>query len=136
MKWSIYDPSTGLFTGQKFGGSQRDVVGNTPEGMVALEGDYDHIGQMVVDGEVVARDAPPDHYFEASVARFVPIARREMALQDAEARRRIAEVETSALRAQRELIRNPDDAEAKKRVLAADDEIAELRGHLGQPFDI
>jgi hypothetical protein len=104
--------------------------------MTAIEGEFDHITQMVVAGEVVRREMPADHYFESSVGRFVPIARRDMAMQDAEARRRIVDIENAALRAQRELIRNPTDAAARKRVLDADDAIAALRQQLGQPFDI
>jgi hypothetical protein len=136
VTWSFYDSETGVFTGQKYRGRARDLERNTPDGLVAIEGDFDHVTQMVVDGEVVAREAPSDHYFEPAVSRFVPIARKEMALQDAEARRRIVEIENAALRAQRELVRNPNDVAARKRVIDADDEIVELRKQLGQPFDI
>jgi hypothetical protein len=44
MKWSFYDPETGLFSAKKFSApsSRADAIAlNTPPGLVAIEGEFD-----------------------------------------------------------------------------------------------
>jgi hypothetical protein len=112
---SFYDPETGIFTGRQFRGSLRNLSANTPPGMKALRGRYDHRTQRVdvETGEVVAYDAPPD-----------PGQKRNRA------RARIRALEAKQERPLRELSIDPNNADARQRLAEIDAEISELRGDL------
>jgi hypothetical protein len=54
--WSFYDPETGNFARQTFGGPAGSIERNTPDGLVAIEGVYDPDTQRVdlETGEVIS----------------------------------------------------------------------------------
>jgi hypothetical protein len=136
--FSFYDPATGLFTGQRFSGDDdTSLATNTPTGLAALEGAHDHTAVRVVDGQVAQRDdVPADHYWDYGGGKFVPRSRLQMAIDDQAARARIAELERQQIRPHRELVRDPMNTEARKRIEAIDEEIATLRPKLRQPFNL
>jgi hypothetical protein len=112
---SFYDPETGIFTGRQFRGSSRTLAANTPSGMKALRGRYDHRTQRVdvETGQVVDYRPPPD-----------PVENRNRA------RARIRALEAKQKRPLRELSIDPSNSEARSRLETIDAEIAILRGEL------
>jgi hypothetical protein len=58
--YSFFEPSTGLFVGQQYCGSSDFLEANTPAGMVAMEGQHDHMRRAVSleTGAVVAYQPP------------------------------------------------------------------------------
>jgi hypothetical protein len=134
-RYSIYEVTTGLFTGRQVGCSMQTIAANTPEGCAALEGEYDSLSQRVdlTTGAVVDYQPPQpddDHEWNAERRRWVKKAdvvareareRRTRALVDA--------IETGSARAIREalLLVLPEGPE-KARLQKIDDEIAALRG--------
>ena len=112
--FSFYRIEDGTFTGRRIVTSH-PVAKNTPKGCGAVAGKYDARTQRVdlVTGEVVAYEAPPD-------------ARRERDRAEV----RIAALESAQLRTMRELMLDPNNAEARNRLQATDAEIIGLRGYL------
>jgi hypothetical protein len=112
---SFYDPETGIFTGRQFRGAFRILEANTPAGMKALIGRYDHRTQRVdvETGKVVVYAAPPD-----------PVENRN---RD---RASIRALEATQLRAMRELMLDPGNTDARRRLVEIDAEILGLRGRL------
>jgi len=119
----FYDESTGLFTGNTFSAASVDVdrivAKNTPPGMRAIEGRYDHRSQRVdlATGTVIDDPELSRMHHERDERR----KRRDVA------RAKIADLERRQLRAQRELLLNPDNAEARARIQAIEEQISELR---------
>lgn len=66
--WHFYEKTTGLLSGREYSGYGDLLDLNTPEGMAAIEGRYDHLSKRVdlATGEVVDYQppAPPDNEFE------------------------------------------------------------------------
>ena len=67
-EWTFYAPESGLFVGRAFSGPREDLAANTPSGLKAIEGRFDHLSQRVdfATGKVVDYQppAPPDTEFE------------------------------------------------------------------------
>lgn len=103
--WSFVDITTGEYTGRRFSGPEDALEANTPQGCRAVEG--------------VLQLAPRDD----------PELRRSRTIQ------RIESLERQQLRPMRELTRDPQNAEARRRLDQIDSEIAELRNALSAGAD-
>lgn len=117
--WSFYDSETGLFTGRvKTLPGDALLKENTPPGCGALPGVFDRLAQRVdlKTGEVVAYQRPQ-----------AEIDAEQSAKRAREARAQIEQLERAQARPMRELAIDPDNAEAKRRLAEIDDEIKELR---------
>ena len=131
MRWSFYDPATGLFSGKKFRGIRpSDVEANTPEGLIAIEGEYDHRCQRILpDGQVVDWKPPkPDDDHEWNGTRWiltVAVAAVRKKRRDTQAE--IENLERSQLRSMREVILDSTDDIAKDRLSGIERQIAILR---------
>lgn len=112
--WSYYDPDTGALTGGRFTGSESDFEKNR-RGRPAVQGQYDRRRYRVdlETGDVIEHEAEADP--------------RE--LRD-RAHARIEALERRQLRAQRELLLDPSNKAARRRLAAIDAEIIGLRGYL------
>jgi hypothetical protein len=134
MMYSFYDETTGDFSGRVFSGSARLVALNTPTGYVAISGRFDRLSQRVdtKTGEVVDYQPPkPDDDHEWNTERRRWVKKPDVLVAErrgAAARKRIAELEASQLRALREHALG--DATAVDRLRAIDDEIKTLRADL------
>lgn len=116
--WSFYDAATGIFTGRRLRTSNADTLAaNTPEGCAAIEGRFDPQTERVdlETGGVIGYQAPN---------------RRK---ERDRAHARIVALERSLIRPMRELLLDPSNAEARRRVEAIDQKIAELRPLLTRP---
>lgn len=72
--WSFYDPATGLFVGRTYTGELQLLSAHTPDGCVAIQGEYDHECQRVENGLVVAcRPPQPDGPHIWSGERWVKV---------------------------------------------------------------
>lgn len=132
--WSFYDPTTGRFLGS--GGSFKDesmMQANTPDGMAAIEGRYDHEAQRIdmATGSIVDYQPPQpsaDHEWDEEAKRWA-LSRtaqdRSRLLGDLDA------LDKKQGRALREAILAvlPDGPE-RVRLAALDAEAAELRTQL------
>lgn len=121
--FSLYEPSTGLFTGETRSGSRPDfVLKMIPAGLAAIEGHFDHRRQRVdlASGEVIDDPALAEVNRERSERR----AHRAFALDQ------IAELERKQLRPIRELQIDPTNEQARARVAEIEAQIAELRAAL------
>lgn len=132
--WRFYDPETGLFADRTFIGRESAAERNTPAGLVAVEGRYDHLSQRVdlETGAVVDWQPPApseDHEWHADSRRWrkrADVVEREANAKATQSR--IAELERMQLRALREAVLG--DEMAKARLQAIDDEITALRPEL------
>lgn len=115
---SFFDPVTGVISGRTVTCSPKLLELNTPKGMVAIEGRFNHETQRVdvETGQVVAHEPGKQE-----------VLRRR---RDEQARARIAALETAQLRPLRELAIDPASDEAKQRLAAIEAEIETLRGDL------
>lgn len=133
--YSFYDAATGEFMRGDLTvpawESDAHIVANTPPGHVAIEGRFgpDTHVYDVVAGRVLARtlQAPSDeHEWDDELQRWRPnaaaLARR---LARENARVRIVELEARQPRALREIALG--DPDARRRLQAIEDEIAQLR---------
>jgi hypothetical protein len=116
--WQFYDRETGLFAGRSFTGPDRALAANTPRGFAAIEGRYDRHSQRVdvASGVVVAYERPA-----------AEIEAEQKTAREQQARHRIAELELAQHRPMRELVIDPSNAEAKRRLQEIEGEIAGLR---------
>jgi hypothetical protein len=129
---SFYDQTTGLFHSHWLG-PENQMAGNTPPNCKHVVGRHELYGSRVdiSTGEVVAHVPPPptpDHVWDPNAKRHVL---SDNALHMRATLTRIASLEVSQQRPQRELILDPTNAEARKRLSAIDSEISALRGALG-----
>jgi hypothetical protein len=127
--WSFFHPETGLFSGRVLRASDRAIAENTPDGLIAIEGEYDYLCQRVENGQVVDYQPPqPDADHEWNGQRWV--LKREVEernLRRYESLHQIRLLEERQLRPLRELSVNPDNSEARQRLTQIEKEIAELR---------
>lgn len=130
--WAIYNQATGRVT-KHFGGSERQLALNIPAGHAAIPGRLDPTSQRVdpSTGEAVTWRAPaPSDDHEWSDTR-----RRYVLKPDAYARKvtnevtlgKISELERRQARSQRELLLDPQNAEARRRLGEIENQIVELR---------
>jgi hypothetical protein len=115
MRWSFYNPETGEIFKRTFSGSTKLLELNTPAGMVAIEGAFDHRTQRIDVDTKKAVDYQPG----------IDAARAETSEQQAQAR--VAILEAAQSRPLRELAIDPSNATAKQRLAEIDGEIASLR---------
>lgn len=137
MKWSFYSEETGRFLSRVMScTSVDDVKANTPQGYVAIDGEYDARCQRfdLDAGEVVSFiPERPDDDHEWNDRRKRWEKRADVQISDAarqDVQRRIEKLESKQLRPMRELARDPEDIEARRRLDQIDTEIAELRSVL------
>lgn len=142
--WSFFEPETGRFTGRKFSGPEGALQPNVPDGLDAIEGDFDHLSQKV---NVVTRSVedwiPPRpldtemtrHEWDHSGRRW--IATPTLQSHKLRARRRyvaeIREIESRQARALRDALLSASDAErtsAMARIADIEASIASLRKKL------
>lgn len=119
MRWAFYDLKTGFFTGRHFSArGASHLKANTPGGCGAMEGEHDPRTERVdlSTGEIVSYEAPPD------------LSRERYRLHA-----RIVALERAQARPVRELLIDPTNPEARRRLTAIEDEIAELRAALTSP---
>jgi hypothetical protein len=135
MKWHFYDATTGIFLGRSFSTSNPDDIAmNTPQGCVAIAGDFDYLSQKfdLTQGAVVDyQPAKPstDHEWDATRRRWVLTKKAAQAeADDAIARDAIARLEQQQLRSIREAILG--DEQAKARIADIDQQIAGMRPKL------
>jgi hypothetical protein len=122
--WSFYNARTGRFLGRKYSGPNSYAVGakelarNTPDGFVAIQGDFDRFTQRF---DIGAGKVVTDPSLTAERNAF---EKRQRALSA------IAELERRQARSLRELAVDPNNAEASQRLRDLDDRIAKLRAEL------
>jgi hypothetical protein len=135
---SFYHRETGLFDGQHLIASgEASVKLNTPPDHIVIDGHHDHLARRVdlQTGEVVDYQPPrpsDEHDWNATTKRWqinTEIQQRKFARASALAQ--IATLEASQHRPMRELMRDPTNAEARKRLDAIEAEISELRSLTG-----
>lgn len=147
LSFSFYDPATGLFHGSRFScsnhaGHADDLRKNTPAGAAALEGSFDSLRHRVdiATGAVVDYQPPApsdDHEWRSDEKSWVLKPEvLEAKAADAQARTRIAAEETLSLRAMRELLLDPANAEARAKVQAAEAAIAAERPKISTKGDV
>lgn len=117
--WSFYRVETGEFTGRHFIGSERALASNTPLGCGAIAGRFDRLTQRVQDGRVVERVRS-----QKEVDAATQEARHQAALREIEA------IERQTVRPLRELLIDPQNSEARRRLAEAEAQIAALRADL------
>ena len=120
---SLYDPNTGLFTGEtKRGPNLKHLLRHVSHGLAAVEGeiDYRRCRMQLATGEVIDDPALAQLHREQGERR----ARRSFALEQ------IAELERKQLRPMRELAIDPGNADAIARLRELDDSISKLRAEL------
>jgi hypothetical protein len=131
---SLYDPSTGILTGQTVSGSPAIVALNIPKGAAAIEGEHDHLSKRVdlATRQVVDWQPPqpsPDHEWNAETRRWQPTAAaitRQEGRQAALAR--IAALEAGTIRTLRDAALGIPGAH--DRLAAVEAEIAQHRATL------
>lgn len=124
--WSFADEKTGEFTGQQFSGPDEHLPANLPPGTVAVEGTHDPLTTRYnLQSETVEEFASPQ-------AQRLERERNRERLDN-----RLAELESRTLRALRELAINPNDGQARQRLIELDQQAAGLRervrGNNGPP---
>ena len=119
--WSFYDPGTGLFSGRRCCCSRKLLSLNTPAGYAAVEGAYDPKSERVdiETGAVVAYQRPASE-----------VDAEQRAARAQHARQRIEELERAQLRPVRELLIDPTNTAAKRRLQDIESEIAAKRADL------
>lgn len=116
--WSFYKLDTGRFTGKRLTGPS---LAGVPVDCGAVEGEFDHRTQRVdiATGAVIAFERPA-----------AEIEAEQKKRRDREARHRIVKLEASQQRAMRELLIDPNNAQARQRLTNIETEIAGLRPDL------
>lgn len=137
--WSYYDRETGLFSRRKHSGPD-DWLPSPPDGHVAIEGDFDHLSKRFdLSTLTVVEYQPPcpddEHEWDSTTDPTRPRWRKRREVVERERQRavslsRIKELEEKQLRPLRELARDPENAEARRRLVQIDTDIAELRASL------
>jgi hypothetical protein len=131
--WTIFDLSSGLFVGRTFHGTRASLALNIPSGCGAVEGRHDYLSRRVdiESGEVVEYQPPqpsPDHEWNATTKRWaLSAAVQERNARRGAARAQIAALESAQVRPQRELLLDPTNADARKRLEAIEIQIITLR---------
>lgn len=150
-RWFFFDTNTGLFNGSHFATNEHEcLINNIPAGLRELEGIFDPLSQRVdldvlkqIDKLDAEKDAalieglkaklvvdyqPPqpdeDHEWNADAKRWQikpDIAKKRQVIAAAQAE--IDRMEQSQLRALRELLLDPDNANAKERLQSIDEQI-------------
>jgi hypothetical protein len=133
---SIYSKETGLFTGRTVSGTgytDELLASHLADGEASIDGHHDHLSRRVdlATGEVVDYQPPQpssDHEWHAGARRWQltqtaseRLAKRRAALAQ------IAALELSQARPLRELLRDPTNADARKRLDAIEEQIVALR---------
>jgi hypothetical protein len=147
--YSIYDAATGAFTGQEvIANNDHTLRINTPEGCAAIEGQHDHLSKRVdlATGEVVnwQPPAPPDTDLETfewdattrpKRPRWVskPTAKAIKQAKQARVQERMDRLEAKQARPLRELLLDPNDAQARAKLAALENQLAELRIEFANP---
>jgi hypothetical protein len=122
--WSFYNARTGRFLGRKYSGPNSYAVGakelarNTPDGFVAIEGDFDRFSQRF---DFDARKVVTDRSLTAERNAF---EKRQRCLAA------IAELERRQARPMRELAIDPNNAEASHRLRQINEQVSQLRAEL------
>ena len=137
--FSFYDPATGNVYPRKLQCfarvSEAFVAANTPDGAIAIEGDFDPLSQRIdlETGQAVEFQPPrPEGYtWDADLKRWT----KPQSMQDAESRRlnalaRIEDLEKRQARPVRELAVDPTNDEARRRVNEIEQQISQLRASL------
>jgi thioredoxin-like negative regulator of GroEL len=120
--YAYYDVTSGLFSARSVLASSKSMAeANAPAGYAAIEGRYDRLTQRVdvATGNVVA--------YERAAAE---IEAEQQAKRAERARHRIEVLERAQHRPMRELAIDPNNAEAKRRLAEIETEIEGLRGQL------
>ena len=144
---TIYNVSTGAFTGQEVvANNEHSLRINTPDGCAAIEGQHDHLSKRVdlATGEVVdwIPPAPPDtdlETFEWDNApkrpRWVskPTAKAIKQGKQARVQERMDRLEAKQARPLRELLLDPNDAQARAKLAALEAQLAALRNEFANP---
>lgn len=142
--WSFYELASGLLSGHRFGGDQRDLAANTPDGCGARLGAHDHLSQRVdlSTGQVVdwQPPAPPDddfttHRWHADTKRWVGHPTPAAIERDRRAAlvTRMVAVEARQNRAMRELALDPSSLPAKQQLELIDCQLDDLRNEYNNP---
>lgn len=119
--YSLYDPATGIFTGQSLTLPPSMLLANVPAGLAAVEGVFNEHAQRVdlATGAVVAWQAPQPAGDEWREWRWDADARRWRSVPTARAEQmqQVAALEASQARALRALALNPADEAARARLV-------------------
>jgi hypothetical protein len=144
--WSFYHAETGTLhhgkfamTGDPESAHFREMLArNTPEGHVAIEGEYDHLSQRfdIASGAMVDYQPPQpssDHEWNAATKRWrLKSAATARQQADAQARSRIADLIGEQHDHVRAFALDPTDTAARMQLLRIDAEIAQLRADFAQ----
>jgi len=138
--YSLYDKTTGRFTGRTFGidvGQDRErnehISRHTPDGYAVIEGKFDSLSQRVDLSTKQVIDYQPEqpsaeHAWSVETRRWTlsPEAQQRKQARAA-ALVQIRDLEASQLRPLRELALDPTNAEARTRLRAIEAQIPKLR---------
>jgi hypothetical protein len=146
--FSVYDSTTGALVGQDVIGTAANVALNTPEGCAAIEGQHDHLSKRVdlATGEVVdwVPPKPDDTELETYewdtttapkrprwVAKPTALARKQA--KQARVQERMDRLEAKQARPLRELLLDPNNAQARDKLAALEAQLVELRVEFANP---
>jgi hypothetical protein len=132
--WAVVD-FAGRWSGVTLHVPASDVAANTPAGFSVVRGDP---RTLLESGSILPPLAPPptdsieSWEWEPSVLRYRPIVSAAGIAREVRANtlNRIFELERASARPLRELLVNPTDLDARKKLIQLDQEIAELRRRL------
>lgn len=146
---SIYDPATGRFLGKVFSGSADVLTAKCAlRGVLGVEGRHDHLSKRVdlATGEVVdwIPPAPPDTDLETfewdalsepEHPRWIskPTAKAAKQAKQALVQERMDKLEAKQARPLRELLLDPNDAQARTKLADLEAQLAELRIEFANP---
>ena len=130
--WSFYHPQSGEFLNSRYRSNIDDHLKiNTPDGYVAIEGEFDHLSQRVdvANGTVIDWQPPrptDEHEWNGETKRW-QLNSSTLATQRAkeQARSRIQQLDSKSTRALRELALGINGAH--ERLRAIEDELQALR---------
>lgn len=121
--YSFYNSTTGLFTGGYFIGDEEAVQLNIPGQLQIIEGRYDALSQMVVNGQVIDYQppSPGDNYVWDTLAKrwVLSAAAQQAADADVAARAQLTAIDLASIRALREAAIGNADAVATLQSLDA-----------------
>lgn len=131
---SIYDSSTGLFTGRTISVPLSALAANIAEGHSSIEGVHDHLSKRIdlVTGELVDYQPPApsaEHEWNTETKRWqLSAAAADRTQRRATALARMGELDARSIRASREALLDPIGG--IERVKAINDEMELLRSQL------
>lgn len=136
MIWSFYNPHTGEISSRKFSGPDKAVAANTPEGLIAIKGEFDPMSTRIIDGlpvDWVPPQPSDQHEWDDDKRRWVltlQASKRSASIQNA--MDEISRFESMQLRSIRELALDPGNVTSREKLEWLDEQIALARNTIRQ----